>query len=91
MKKLFILILLICVFKISDAQNINLYPVPTHGILNIEGENIRHIEILSVSGELLKRTKQKTLNFREYQPGIYTLIIVTEDNTRIVRKVVYNK
>ena len=58
---------------------------------NIKGENIRHIELYSLSGELLERTRQKTINFRKYQPGMYTLIIVTEDDTRIVKKVVYTK
>ena len=72
-----------------DEQGINIYPVPTHGILHIKGETIRHIELYSLSGELIINTRQKELDFSEYQPGAYTLIIVTEDNTRIVKKVVY--
>ena len=72
-----------------DEQGINIYPVPTHGILNIKGEKIRHIELYSLSGELIINTRHKFLDFSEYQPGTYTLIIVTEDNTRIVKKVVY--
>jgi len=67
-----------------NVEGINLYPNPTHSILNIEKPDnikINKIEIYDVTGKLIKTYKKETetLNIQKFSKGIYLIKLLTKD------------
>lgn len=70
-------------------EDVNIYPNPTRGTLNIElvnsnEEKNRTIEIYNLEGKLVTRKQidysKKTLDLSTYKNGVYYLNIYGEDN-----------
>ncbi len=80
--------------KSSELENINIYPNPTTGILNIQksiGLNIQQVSILDLNGRILKREKIQnetlSINISELPSSIYMLVLEAE-NKQIVKRIV---
>ncbi len=67
----------------SELKDINIYPNPTTGILNISGLQNTDIQIYDLTGKLLidKHQVDNQINVSNLQKGIYTLKITNETGT----------
>ncbi len=69
------------------SQELNIYPNPSNGIINVEGNNIETIEIVDLSGRIMKFSKSSTNDVSELKKGFYFVKVKTRDNT-ITRKII---
>ena len=69
-------------------SKLDIYPNPTSGIININSDNVKKIEVLDVEGRILSVYKNtNTLDISKYGKGVYTLRIELPEGV-VVRKVV---
>ena len=77
----------------ENTANINVYPNPTNGLLNIEGQGTMHISVMNVLGQTLQETCSEgstTLDLSQYESGMYLVRIETENGV-MVQKVTIRK
>ena len=70
----------------ESTANINLYPNPTNGLLNIEGQGTMHISIANLLGQTLQETTSEgstTLDLSCYESGMYLIRIETENGVMV--------
>lgn len=73
----------------SENQNITakVYPNPSTDFIKIEGIDVETIEVFNSLGQLVeKAVTSQSVDVRNYQPGIYTLIVNGNEKIRFVRK-----
>ncbi len=85
--------------QIAGINKLNLYPNPTNGLLNIDFETYKNenilIEIYSIVGNKIAEKEitavfgkhNETLDLRNYDKGIY-MIIISSNSGKIIRRVV---
>ncbi len=66
----------------------NVYPNPTTGMVNVEGENISAIAIYSAAGQLINVVRNTTVDMSVYGAGVYFLNIIDNANNSTVTRVV---
>lgn len=75
----------------ATNENIEVYPNPTNGLLhlNFESTEYRKIEILSLTGQIIKETSSDSdktkLDLSELAEGTYFVRIKTEDNVSVIK------
>jgi len=69
-----------------NENNISIVPNQSNGIFSVIGNNIIEVEVRSISGRLIYKSKSQNIDIRNQQAGIYLVIIQTE-NTKIIKKV----
>jgi len=77
----------------ENKANISIYPNPTEGLLNIEGQGTMHITVSNLLGQTLQETTAQgntTLDLSGFEAGIYFIRIETESEM-MVRKVTVRK
>ena len=70
----------------ESTANINLYPNPTSGLLNIEGQGTMHITVTNLLGQTLQETTSEgstTLDLSCYESGMYLIRIETENGVMV--------
>lgn len=67
--------------------NINVYPNPTDGIIFIDGENIRYIEISDIAGKIIYMGNNSKIDINNFPNGIYLLEIHTQDSNYKIKLV----
>ena len=70
----------------ENTANVNLYPNPTNGMLNIEGQGTMLISISNLLGQTLQETKAEgntTLDMSRFESGMYLIRIETENGVTI--------
>ncbi len=85
-------------FWITDIEentdkNIDVYPNPTNGLLNIEGQGTMHICLSNLMGQKLMEVEAEgntTLDLSRYESGMY-LIRIENENGVTVRNVTVRK
>ncbi len=85
-------------FWITDIEentdkNIDVYPNPTNGLLNIEGQGTMHISVSNLMGQKLMEVEAEgntTLDLSRYESGMY-LIRIENENGVTVRNVTVRK
>ena len=73
----------------ENTANVSLYPNPTNGLLNIEGQGMMHISISNLLGQKMQESTAEgniTLDLSRYEAGLYLVRIETEKGV-IVQKV----
>lgn len=79
----------------DQAHNLNAYPNPTNGVLNLNGEILNAdftVELIDASGRsVLKAQNQKIIDMSDFDNGIYIVSITSENAGMITRRVVLNK
>lgn len=73
----------------SENQNITakVYPNPATDFIKIEGIDVETIEVFNSLGQLVeKAVTSQSVDVRNYQPGIYTLIVNGNEKIRFVRE-----
>jgi hypothetical protein len=77
----------------DQLEDIQIYPNPTSGKINVSGSNINRIEVLSLEGEVIELrepdSSSMTLDFSAKTKGIYILRIATLTKV-IFKKIVLN-
>jgi hypothetical protein len=78
---------------IKSKTEIRLYPNPVLNALNVESiQEIRNIEIRTLTGQLVKNEKVNTFNgsidFNEIMSGNYVVVVTLENGERAVQKIV---
>ena len=70
----------------ENSGDIQVYPNPTNGLLNIEGQGTMHISISNLLGQTLQETKAEgntTLDMSRFESGMYLIRIETENGVTI--------
>ena len=71
----------------GDKSNIYVYPNPSNGILSIEGQNIKSVSIMDLSGKIVfKRTitgGKTTLDLNNLPKSLYFIRIESEKEVRV--------
>ena len=73
----------------SESQNITakVYPNPATDFIKIEGIDVETIEVFNSLGQLVEKAiTSQSVDVRNYQPGIYTLIVNGNEKIRFVRE-----
>lgn len=72
----------------KTAENKIIYPNPTDGIVTIDIENIRKIEVINSSGTKIQATEGKSIvDLRNAAKGVYYFKIITDKEVRIEKVV----
>ena len=77
----------------TTSSSVNVYPNPTIGMLNIEGQGTMHISVSNLLGQMLQETTVEgntTLDLSHYESGMYLVRIETENGV-MVQKVTIRK
>lgn len=73
----------------TEALNLNIYPNPTTGIVNVEGESIKNVEVMDMAGRIVMSSTDRVVNISNLSKGVYMFRINTENGTftqKIVKK-----
>ena len=75
-------------YAVSDVK---VYPNPTNGKIFIEGQNIQKIEVIDMSGRMIRATENNSANDRiemdlsGFAAGMYLFRIVENDNVMMLK------
>lgn len=79
--------------ELNLTNSISIYPNPTNGIFSVEAENMKSIEITSITGEIVKElvinNSKTTIDLTSFSSGIYFAKIITDKGSAI-KKIVLN-
>ncbi len=70
----------------ENAANVNVYPNPTNGMLNIEGQGTMHISVSNLMGQKLMEAEAEgntTLDLSRYESGMYLVRIEYADGVMV--------
>ena len=72
----------------SDLDNMKLYPNPTRGDVNIEGVEVKKVEVLDMVGRTVATFEGSNhIDITDLPSGTYTLAITTMDDRLVTRRV----
>lgn len=79
----------------DQAHNLNVFPNPTNGIINLSGEALSGrftAEVIDASGRaVMKVQNERFIDLSAFEAGIYILNISTENNGVITRRIALTK
>lgn len=79
--------------ELDLSNSISIYPNPTNGIFSVEADNMKSIEITSITGEIVKElvlnNNKTTIDLTSFSSGIYFAKIITDKGSAI-KKIVLN-
>ena len=70
----------------ENAANVNVYPNPTNGLLNIEGQGTMHISVSNLMGQKLMEAEAEgntTLDLSRFESGMYLVRIEYADGVMV--------
>jgi hypothetical protein len=74
---------------VAENGGMTIYPNPTKGNVTIEANGMRHITVVSMLGQVLFDTDVDTdnyiLNMSQFNAGMYTVRVVTENGVNASR------
>ena len=73
----------------SPVNKSEVYPNPTTGMVFIDFENLKLVEVYNLLGSLVLRTDSKVVDLSHYPEGIYYFKCISSSEKYLVRKVVY--
>lgn len=74
---------------VMENDKFEIFPNPTNGIVNLQGTNLKEIEIRTISGKLLLKSNSQIIDISQLKNGIYLFSIIT-DNGITVKKLIKN-
>ena len=79
--------------NIDDDDNDNAFPNPTNDIVNIKSEGIRHVKIISITGDVMLEQdvncNDLKIDMKRYSNGIYLIQVATETETMTHKVIVF--
>jgi len=73
--------------KTNNSEKVKIYPNPTTGLINIDGDNIKQIDILNIEGKHIYSTNEQIIDISKQPKGIY-FVKVTTGRAVIIRKII---
>ncbi|MFB6319209.1 T9SS type A sorting domain-containing protein [Saccharicrinis sp. FJH54] len=77
--------------SIFNNEKITIFPNPTQGIINIDFDEYAYCEVYSMMGVRLLTTKDKTIDLKNFESGIYFVNIKDKRGKKEIRKVILKK
>jgi hypothetical protein len=71
-----------------ENENLILYPNPTTGFLTITTDNFSHAEVYDLTGRLMKRSKQNTIDLGRLPQGLYVVKVFDNTGYATIRKII---
>ena len=66
----------------NDMIDVNLYPNPTNGVINVKGENITNVVVRDLTGKIVLNTNNiKNINLTGLENGTYMITVVGTTGT----------
>ncbi|MCK6609832.1 MAG: T9SS type A sorting domain-containing protein [Bacteroidia bacterium] len=72
------------------AYNLQVYPNPSQGTIQVEGVAVQRLELYSLSGQFMLSTEQSELDIASMEQGIYLLHVKDKQGRTRICKVVRN-
>jgi hypothetical protein len=69
-------------------EEVQIYPIPSSDILNIDGTQIQKVSICNTIGEVVLESNESTINVSLLSKGLYVIIIHTKQNAVLTRKII---
>ena len=74
----------------QNADNMNIYPNPTNGLVNVEVAGMERLTVLNTLGQIIHdqdvSSDKETIDMTEYESGVYMLRMTTEEGV-VVRRI----
>jgi hypothetical protein len=67
-----------------NRNDVNVYPVPTNGFLNIKlanNERLQNVKFYNTIGALVKQSNKEQINVSGLKSGVYMIQITSDKNT----------
>ena len=77
--------------EIEDKINLKIYPNPANDMLNVEGNDLKTIEIYNYMGQrfdVINAAEKLDISTSAYESGVYFVKVITKDDTSITKKVI---
>jgi len=71
----------------TNWSDLNIYPNPTTGILNIENVGYLNLEVYNINGKLLFKTRSRQIDISNYPKGVYIIKVIENNKTQLKRVV----
>ncbi len=71
----------------DDSFNLSIVPNPSRGIFKLKGDQFDEVEIRTVSGRLILKTKLNVIDISNQPGGIY-LAIIKSDGKHVIKKII---
>lgn len=73
------------------VNDLNIYPNPTKGIINIEADNIAYVSIFSIDGKFVgKHANPSQIYLNNYEDGVYIFVFESNDKDVFRKFVIKN-
>lgn len=69
-------------------NTVSIYPNPTNGIVNIEGDKLSQINVISPIGQLIETVNSSQVDLSRLQQGLYILEIQFTDGSSIIERII---
>ena len=66
-------------------SNVGVYPNPTNGIININGEGVKNIVVMNTIGQTVFETVENQFDLSQFGTGLFMLRIETENGVSVQR------
>jgi hypothetical protein len=73
--------------EFNGSDLFTIYPNPSKGILNIAGDDFDYVEVRNISGSLIFKSFNKTIDLSDQPEGIYLLKLKTQKGS-VTRKII---
>lgn len=77
--------------SIYNNEKINIFPNPTQGIINIDFDEYAYCEVYNMMGVRILTTKDKTIDLKNFESGIYFVNVKDKRGKKEIRKVILKK
>ena len=71
----------------QSANDINIYPNPTNGLVNVKVEDMTRISVVNTMGQVVYDkdvdNENETIDMTQYESGVYMLKITTENGIAV--------
>lgn len=75
--------------KSQIYSDVFITPNPGNGVFEVQGTNILDIEVRTITGKLVVKTKNKRVDISDFENGVY-LFSISKGENKITRKIIKN-
>ncbi|MGB0933651.1 MAG: T9SS type A sorting domain-containing protein [Lishizhenia sp.] len=73
----------------EDKLDVQLFPNPSSGYFNVEGDNVEFVEVYSLQGKIILRTEERYFDLSDKEAGVYLVHVYGKDGeSRITKKII---
>ncbi len=77
-------------FGVEEHENVmvSVYPNPAHDKLFVNAENVQHVDIYGVTGQIMMSTTESEINVSDLEPGMYFVRVNCGENIYTERVII---